>query len=60
MILGAGGAARGAAWALKARGVQVAIAARRRELGEDVARAVAIETIDWPGHRLMPTCWIYW
>jgi shikimate dehydrogenase len=49
VILGAGGAARGAAWALAGRGVTVSIAARRREAADEVAHAVGAHAADWPG-----------
>src|SRR5262249_49963573 len=50
VILGAGGAARGAAWALTERGVRVAMTARRRAAADDVARTVGAQVLDWPGH----------
>jgi shikimate dehydrogenase len=48
VVLGAGGAARGAAWALARRGVRVAIAARRSEVARDVARDVRVDVTSWP------------
>jgi 3-dehydroquinate dehydratase/shikimate dehydrogenase len=54
LILGAGGAARGAAWALTARGVRVAIAARQRAAAEAVARTVGAEVVAWPGSGAAP------
>jgi shikimate dehydrogenase len=48
VILGAGGAARGAAWALVQRGVRVAVAARRQEAAAEVARDVEAEVAPWP------------
>lgn len=40
LLLGAGGAARAAAWALASQGVHVTIVARRPEQGEDIARGL--------------------
>lgn len=48
LILGAGGAARAAAWALRQRGVEVAIAARRDEAARRVADAVGVGVASWP------------
>jgi 3-dehydroquinate dehydratase/shikimate dehydrogenase len=48
VILGAGGAARGAAWALVQRGVRVSVAARRPEAATEVARDVQAEVTAWP------------
>ncbi len=48
VILGAGGAARAAAWALRQRGVEVAIAARRDEAARRVADAVGVGVASWP------------
>jgi shikimate 5-dehydrogenase len=52
LILGAGGAARAAAWALRGRGVEVAIAARRREAACQVAEAVGVGVAPWPSGPL--------
>jgi 3-dehydroquinate dehydratase/shikimate dehydrogenase len=48
VVLGAGGAARAVAWALKTGGARVAVAARRREQAERLAGALGIEVADWP------------
>jgi 3-dehydroquinate dehydratase/shikimate dehydrogenase len=47
LILGAGGAARAAAYALSAEGADVIIAARREEKGRSLARAVKGEAVSW-------------
>src|SRR5208337_580252 len=49
LILGAGGAARAAAYALRAEGARVIVAARREELGRQLARAVNGEAVSWEG-----------
>jgi len=49
LILGAGGAARAAAYALRAEGARVIVAARREEMGRRLARAVEGETVSWEG-----------
>ena len=49
LILGAGGAARAAAYALRAEGANVVIAARREEQGRRLARAVNGEAVPWAG-----------
>jgi len=49
LILGAGGAARAAAYALRAEGARVIVAARREEAGRRLARAVNGETVSWEG-----------
>jgi 3-dehydroquinate dehydratase/shikimate dehydrogenase len=49
LILGAGGAARAAAYALRAEGAKVIIAARREEMARRLARAVEGETVSWEG-----------
>ncbi len=49
LILGAGGAARAAAYALRAEGARVIVAARREEMGRRLARAVNGETVSWEG-----------
>jgi 3-dehydroquinate dehydratase/shikimate dehydrogenase len=48
VILGAGGAARGVALALRREGAEVAIAARRDEAGATVAQALATDVAAWP------------
>ena len=48
VILGAGGAARGVALALRREGASVAIAARRASAAADVARAIGVDTAAWP------------
>jgi 3-dehydroquinate dehydratase/shikimate dehydrogenase len=50
-ILGAGGAARGVAFALAREGAAVAIAARRAEAAAAVAAAIAGTTAPWPPPR---------
>jgi shikimate dehydrogenase/3-dehydroquinate dehydratase type I len=49
LILGAGGAARAAAYALRAEGARVIVAARREEMGRRLARAVQGEAVPWQG-----------
>jgi shikimate dehydrogenase len=49
LILGAGGAARAAAYALRAEGARVIVAARREETGRRLARAVEGEAVSWAG-----------
>ena len=49
LILGAGGAARAAAYALRAEGATVIVAARREEMGRQLARAVNGEAVSWEG-----------
>jgi 3-dehydroquinate dehydratase/shikimate dehydrogenase len=49
LILGAGGAARAAAYALRAEGATVIVAARREEMGRQLARAVNGEVVSWEG-----------
>jgi 3-dehydroquinate dehydratase/shikimate dehydrogenase len=48
VVLGAGGAARAAAWALRAHGGRVAISARRPERAAEVASALHVGTAAWP------------
>jgi shikimate dehydrogenase len=48
VILGAGGAARAAAFALGRRGVTVEISARRPEVAREVAQAVGAAAAGWP------------
>jgi len=47
LILGAGGAARAAAYALRAEGAELFIAARRGAAGERLARSTAARVIPW-------------
>jgi shikimate dehydrogenase len=49
LILGAGGAARAAAYALRAEGARVIVAARREETARRLARAVNGEAVSWEG-----------
>jgi shikimate dehydrogenase len=48
VILGAGGAARGVAIALRGEGAEVAIAARRADAARTVADAIGVATAPWP------------
>jgi 3-dehydroquinate dehydratase/shikimate dehydrogenase len=48
VVLGAGGAARAAAWALRTRGAIVAIAARDPERAEALARDLGVSAVSWP------------
>lgn len=47
LILGAGGAARAAAYALRAEGVAVLIAARRETAAKRLARGISAQAIPW-------------
>ena len=49
LILGAGGAARAAAYALRTEGAKVFVAARREDMGRRLARAVEGEAVSWEG-----------
>ena len=49
LILGAGGAARAAAYALRTEGAKVIVAARREDMGRRLARAVEGEAVSWEG-----------
>jgi 3-dehydroquinate dehydratase/shikimate dehydrogenase len=49
LILGAGGAARAAAYALRAEGATVIVAARREEMARRLARVVNGEAVSWKG-----------
>jgi 3-dehydroquinate dehydratase / shikimate dehydrogenase len=51
VILGAGGAARGVALALRRHGARVGISARRTESAREVARAIGADVVDWPPPR---------
>jgi 3-dehydroquinate dehydratase/shikimate dehydrogenase len=47
-VMGAGGAARGVADALRAAGARVSVAARQPARATDVARAAGVEVAGWP------------
>jgi 3-dehydroquinate dehydratase / shikimate dehydrogenase len=47
LILGAGGAARAAAYALRAKNAQIAIAARREAVARQLARLVGAQAVPW-------------
>ena len=47
LILGAGGAARAAAYAVRAEGAEVVIAARRDQAARGLARGVAAQVVPW-------------
>jgi 3-dehydroquinate dehydratase/shikimate dehydrogenase len=47
LILGAGGAARSAAYALRAEGAVVIIAARREAAGRNLARGISAQVVPW-------------
>jgi shikimate dehydrogenase len=47
LILGSGGAARGAAYAVRAEGAEVIIAARREPAARALARGVAAQVVPW-------------
>ncbi len=47
LILGAGGAARAAAYAVRAEGAEVIIAARREAAAQRLARGVAAQVVPW-------------
>jgi 3-dehydroquinate dehydratase/shikimate dehydrogenase len=48
IVLGAGGAARAALWALKAHGARVEVSARRPEEAERLARELHVGVAAWP------------
>jgi 3-dehydroquinate dehydratase / shikimate dehydrogenase len=48
MVLGAGGAARAAVWALKAHGARVEVVARRPEQAARLAREFRVDGSEWP------------
>jgi 3-dehydroquinate dehydratase/shikimate dehydrogenase len=48
VVLGAGGAARTAVWALKARGARVEVTARRNDRAEALAAGFQVDTCPWP------------
>jgi len=47
LILGAGGAARAAAYAVRAEGAEVIVAARREQAARQLARGVAAQVVPW-------------
>jgi shikimate dehydrogenase len=47
LVLGAGGAARAAAYAVRAEGAEVIIAARREQVARRLARGVAAQVVPW-------------
>ena len=47
LILGAGGAARAAAYAVRAEGAEVVIAARREQAARTLARGLAAQVVPW-------------
>ncbi len=47
LIIGAGGAARGAAFAVRAEGAEVLITARRETMARSLARGVAAQVVPW-------------
>jgi 3-dehydroquinate dehydratase / shikimate dehydrogenase len=49
LILGAGGAARAAAFALRAEGAEVLLAARREAAAKGLARLVSAQAVSWSG-----------
>lgn len=49
LILGAGGAARAAAYAVRAEGAEVVITARREATARALARGVAAQVVPWDG-----------
>jgi 3-dehydroquinate dehydratase/shikimate dehydrogenase len=48
VVLGAGGAARSAVWALKSHGARVEVSARRPEQARALARAFKVQAVAWP------------
>jgi 3-dehydroquinate dehydratase/shikimate dehydrogenase len=48
VVLGAGGAARAAAWALAQRGAHVALSARRGDVAATVAADLGVQSTAWP------------
>jgi shikimate dehydrogenase len=49
LILGAGGAARAAAYALRAEGAELVISARRPNVADRLAKMVSAQSIPWDG-----------
>jgi 3-dehydroquinate dehydratase/shikimate dehydrogenase len=54
IILGAGGSARAAAWALKQEGVGVTVCARRREAADRLARNLGVTAAEWGEAARLP------
>jgi 3-dehydroquinate dehydratase / shikimate dehydrogenase len=48
VVLGAGGAARAVAWALKRAGMRVEVAARRADAARGLAAELGVDTSPWP------------
>jgi shikimate 5-dehydrogenase len=48
LVVGAGGAARAAAWALEQRGANVSLSARRGDVAATVAADLGVQTTAWP------------
>jgi len=48
LVLGAGGAARAAAWALAERGARITVSARRDEVATTMASGLGVAAIAWP------------
>jgi 3-dehydroquinate dehydratase/shikimate dehydrogenase len=48
VVMGAGGAARTTAWALRERGAEVALSARRADRGAALAAELGVTTTPWP------------
>jgi shikimate dehydrogenase len=53
-ILGAGGAGRAAAWALKEKNAHVTVFARRHKAAETLARALGVDSADWDARHTTP------
>lgn len=51
VVLGAGGAARAVALALRTQGARVAISGRRLQAARDVAQEIGVAVADWPPPR---------
>jgi shikimate dehydrogenase len=52
LVVGAGGAARAAGWALQRRGARVAVAARRNGEASAMAAELRAEIVSWPPHGI--------
>jgi 3-dehydroquinate dehydratase/shikimate dehydrogenase len=48
LVIGAGGAAQMAAWALSQRGMSVSITARRMDAADEAARRLGVAIVAWP------------
>ena len=48
VILGAGGAARAAAWTMKRHGAAVEVAARRQDAADELAAGLGVRAVPWP------------